>query len=130
MLETYRDLDDPLVAGALDMLGLLGLYQGEFEAARRQFEESLILLENLSARRSIGMGNTWLGIGLAVDGQYERGHSHGLFALSIAEEASDLYAEGHARILLGYTSVLVGRQTDASPPGDKRGDFSAVGATG
>jgi tetratricopeptide (TPR) repeat protein len=114
VLKSYRDLDEPLkIANALDMLGLLGLYQGEFAIARRQFEESLILLESLNARRSIGIVNTWLGIGLAVDGQYERGHSQGLFALAITEEAPDLYAEGHARMLVGYTSLLLGRSSDA-----------------
>ena len=115
VLESNRELGETSkVANALEFLGLLALYQGTNHVACRHFEESLILLEGMSAPLPIGLVNTWLGIGLVQDGQYERGLSHGLVALSIAEDTSDCYAEGHAHMLLGYSSLLLSRADEAS----------------
>ena len=113
-LQLYRELEDPLgVASALDTLGLLGLFTGAFEQARRQFEEGLTILESLGSQKSAASVHTWLGISLAVEGHYGRGHSWGVAALALAEAMADPYAEGHAHMLLGYTSMGLERLGDA-----------------
>jgi tetratricopeptide (TPR) repeat protein len=65
-------------------------------------------LNNLGIQQEIGFTTIWLGIAHFNRGMYHKAQECAQTSLSMVEETGNLYAIGHAKMLLGYTKLALG----------------------
>ncbi len=101
------------VTWALNLLGVINLKLGNFQEARDQFEELLVIQQQLNDQ--VGVANTLINVG-EIDrnlGQIERMEMYNKKALEISQEAEYIKGIILAKINLADISVRRGNPTNA-----------------